>query len=247
MSDSNRPDSDLPLGPVIPGWKGCPLPSREPLQGRFCRLEALAPERHGRELEAANAMDRDGRMWTYLPYGPFQPGAYLEWLRSVALGTDPMFFAILSGSPGKATGVASYLRMDPENGSIEVGHLAYSPSLQRTPAATEAMYLLMERAFALGYRRYEWKCHGLNRASRAAAQRLGFSYEGTHRQLRVVKGRSRDTAWFSILDREWPALRGAYLRWLDPSNFSAEGAQRIALSELTRPLLAARDPLLEGP
>lgn len=221
-----------PLGPLLPDWKPARRPGRLTLAGRYCRLEPLEAGRHAAELHAANALDCEGRMWTYLPYGPF-PGweAYRAWLESVAEGADPCFYAILDGASGRAVGVASYLRIDPANGSIEVGHLGYSPLLQRTPAATEAMVLMMRQAFALGYRRYEWKCHAQNLPSRAAAERLGFRFEGVFRQAAVVKGRSRDTAWFSILDAEWPALERAYERWLAPDNFDAAGRQKVRLAE----------------
>ena len=139
------------------------------------------------------------------------------------------------GSSGKAIGVASYLRIDRQNGVIEVGHLAFSPLLQRTRAATEAMYLMMKHAFDSGYRRYEWKCNSLNAPSRAAATRLGFSYEGLFRQAVMWRGRNRDTAWFSILDTEWPRLDAAFQRWLDPENFDAAGKQKLRLSDLTAP------------
>jgi RimJ/RimL family protein N-acetyltransferase len=211
------------------------------MAGRCCRLEPLSAAAHGADLWAANALDREGDMWTYLPYGPFaDQAAYGAWLAESARSADPLFFAIIDAASGRAVGVASWLRIDPRNGVIEVGHLAFSPRLQRTPAASEAMYLMMERAFALGYRRYEWKCHAFNRPSRIAAQRLGFSFEGVFRQAAVVKGRSRDTAWYSIIDGEWPALRAAFLAWLAPGNFSADGRQRLALSALTAPLLAQR-------
>lgn len=230
----------FPLGPLVPQWTPPPVPPREALDGRFCRLEPLT-EAHAPDLWAANARDTDGGMWTYMAYGPWdQESDYRTWVAESARSSDPLFFAIVDRSSGRAVGVASYLRLDPRNGVIEVGHLAYSPLLQRTPAATEAMYLMMARIFALGYRRYEWKCHALNAPSRAAAQRLGFSYEGLFRQAAVVKGRSRDTAWYAIIDGEWPALRAAYERWLDPGNFAADGRQRVALSALTAPLLAAR-------
>jgi len=243
MNECEFTELGLPVGAAMPGWTGRPVPPRSPMTGRFCRLEPLDPAQHGDDLHAANAADTEGRMWTYLPYGPFaDASAYRAWLDSVAPGQDPLFFAIVPALSGRASGLASYLRLDPENGVIEIGHLACAPSLQRTPATTEAIFLMLERVFDLGYRRCEWKCHGLNRASRVAAQRLGFSYEGTFRQLRIVKGRTRDTAWFSILDREWPALREAYRRWLDPANFDADGRQRAALSTLTAPLLSARDP-----
>ena len=184
-------------------------------------------------------------MWTYLPYGPFDSlDTYRAWTEEMSRRSDPLFFAIIdrnSGHPsGRVVGLASYLRIDPAAGSIEVGHLHYSPLLQRTPAATEAMFLMMERAFNLGYRRYEWKCDALNAPSRAAAQRLGFTFEGIFRQAVVVKGRNRDTAWFSIIDAEWPALANAFRRWLDPANFDPQGKQRERLSTLTRKLAEPR-------
>jgi RimJ/RimL family protein N-acetyltransferase len=187
-------------------------------------------------LFAANAEDTEGRIWTYLPYGPF---ASLEpfqgWVEAMARGEDPLFHAVLDRASGRALGVASYLRIDPPVGVIEVGHINYAPALQRRPAATEAMYLMMRRVFdELGYRRYEWKCDALNAPSRAAAERLGFRHEGLFRQATIYKGRNRDTAWYSILDREWPALRDAFERWLDPANFGADGKQRASLSSLTR-------------
>ena len=222
-----------PIGPPLPGWTARPRPPRTPLEGRLCRLEALDADRHAKALHEAYAAD-DGRNWTYLPYGPF-PSAevYAEVVREVAAGEDPVFHAIVELSSLRPVGVASYLRIDPGNGSIEVGHLSYSPALQRHPAATEAMYLMMRRAFdELGYRRYEWKCDSLNQPSRRAAERLGFRFEGIFRQAMVVKGRSRDSAWYSILDSEWPRLRSAFERWLDPANFDATGKQRAGLAAL---------------
>lgn len=227
-----------PIGRPLPEWAPPPLPERRPLTGRFCRLEPLVAGRHAGALFEANALDTEGRMWTYLPYGPFAgPDEYRGWVERMDESRDPLFFAILDLARERAAGIAAYLRIAPESGSIEVGHLAFSPALQRTPAATEAIYLLLEHAFALGYRRFEWKCDSLNAASRAAAQRLGFSYEGLFRQATVYKGRSRDTAWYSVIDAEWPALQEAFQRWLAPANFDAQGRQRERLSELTRPLL----------
>jgi RimJ/RimL family protein N-acetyltransferase len=227
-----------PIGEPLPGWAPPPRPPREPMAGRYCRLEPLDPARHGPELFAANRADADGRIWTYLGYGPFTTlDEYMAWLQPAAASEDPLFHAIVDLPTGTAVGVASYLRIDPPAGSIEVGHLAFAPALQRTPAATEAMALMMERAFALGYRRYEWKCNALNEPSRAAARRLGLSFEGVFRQAGVVKGRNRDTAWYAAIDREWPALRRAFAQWLDPANFDGEGRQRLSLSALTRPLL----------
>jgi RimJ/RimL family protein N-acetyltransferase len=228
-----------PVGFEVPGWRRPAPPPREAIPGRYCRLEPLDPARHAAALFAANARDPDARHWTYLPYGPFASlEEYRKWMQATCLGDDPLFFAIVDAATGQAAGVASYLRIDPMNGAIEVGHLRFSPLLQRTPAATEAMYLMMKRAFALGYRRYEWKCDALNAPSRAAATRLGLSYEGIFRQASVYKGRSRDTAWFAATDRDWPGLEQAFLRWLDPGNFDAQGRQRTRLSALTAPFLS---------
>jgi RimJ/RimL family protein N-acetyltransferase len=210
--------------------------------GRFCRVELLDVDLHAADLYAANAADVEQRNWTYLPYGPFETlEGYAQWVASVAGRADPQFWAIVDLEANTAVGVASYLRVDPAAGGIEVGHITYSPLLQRRPAATEAMYLMMQRAFELGYRRYEWKCDALNAPSRAAAQRLGFSYEGIFRQARVTKGRNRDTAWYAAVDGEWPALDRAFRRWLHPSNFDERGNQRIPLRELTRPILVRTD------
>ena len=224
-----------PIGFPVPEWTPPPVPSRNVLHGRFCRVERLDPARHAADLHAANSADAAARMWTYLGYGPFASAeAYRAWAERMAAMSDPQFYAIVDAASGRAVGVASYLRIDPAAGSIEVGHIAYSPALQRTPAATEAMFLLMQQAFALGYRRYEWKCDALNAPSRAAAQRLGFVFEGIFRQALVYKGRNRDTAWFAIIDRDWPALQRAYEHWLAPANFDEAGQQRTSLSELTR-------------
>jgi len=206
----------------------------------LCRLERLDPAKHTAELYEANLAD-DGRGWTYLGYGPFSSlDAYAEWVRGAAASRDPLFYAIIDAGLGRAVGVATLMRIDPANGVIEVGNIKYSPALQRTVAATEAMFLLMRYVFdELGYRRYEWKCDSLNAPSRAAAARLGFTYEGTFRQAVVYKGRNRDTAWFSIIDQEWPALKRAYEQWLAPANFDAEGRQRRRLSDLVAQARAA--------
>ncbi len=208
---------------------------------RWCRVEPLDADRHGADLFAAFTAAPDRRSWTYLPRGPFRDRADCDaWVADCAASADPMFHAVVDPAGGRALGVASYLRISPGAGSIEVGHIHYGPALMRTPAATEAMYLMMRRAFDLGYRRYEWKCDSLNAPSRAAARRLGFSFEGVFRQALVYKGRNRDTAWYSVIDSEWPALRTAFSRWLDPANFDAAGGQRESLSALTAPLLARR-------
>ena len=211
------------------------------MAGRTCRVEPIDPARHAQDLHAANAIDPSRRNFTYLSIGPFDTfDAYREWMASAVKSEDPLFHAIVDTATGKAVGIATYMRIDPKNGVIEVGHLNYSPLLQRKPAATEAMYLMMKRAFELGYRRYEWKCDSLNAASRAAAQRLGFSYEGVFRQAGIYKGRSRDTAWYAMIDSEWPELDTAFRRWLDPANFDEQGRQRERLSDLTAPVLKQR-------
>jgi len=237
-------DLGQPIGLAVPRWRPPARPPREAMVGRFCRLEPLDPARHAGELHAANALDADTRGWTYLPYGPFEDfDAYLDWMRRTCLGDDPLFFAIVDVQTGRAVGLASYLRIDPPSGAIEVGHLRFSSLLQRKPAATEAMYLMMQRAFALGYRRYEWKCDVLNAPSRAAAERLGLSFEGVFRQATVYKGRNRDTAWFAATNGDWPALDAAFRRWLAPANFDERGAQRVRLSDLTAPARrGARSP-----
>jgi RimJ/RimL family protein N-acetyltransferase len=237
-SESELNHLGQPVGLPVPNWKAAQPPTRESLNGRYCRVERLSVEKHAEALFEANALDREGRMWTYLSYGPFQRlDAYREWAEKFARSEDPLFYAIVDRDTSKAVGVASYLRIDVQNGVIEVGHLAFSPLLQRTRAATEAMYLMMKHAFDSGYRRYEWKCNSLNAPSRAAATRLGFCYEGLFRQAVLWRGRNRDTTWFSILDRDWPRLQSAFEQWLHPDNFDAEGSQRVRLSDLTAPIV----------
>jgi len=227
-----------PIGEALPDWTPPGKPSRRMLAGTYCRLEALDAERHAEPICDALSLDFDGRNWTYLPYGPFDSRESCRaWLEGWSGLEDPLFFAIVDKADEAASGLASYLNISPRRGSIEMGHIHFSERLKRTAAATEAMYLMMRRVFALGYRRCEWKCDALNVASRAAAERLGFSYEGTFRQAAVYKGRSRDTAWYSVIDAEWPCLAQAFERWLDPSNFEPSGAQRSRLSELTRAVL----------
>jgi RimJ/RimL family protein N-acetyltransferase len=188
--------------------------------------------RHATDLHAANLEDRENRIWTYLPYGPFATlGDYQAWMSQTCSGEDPLFHAVIDQRSNKAVGVASYLRIEPGSGVIEVGHINYAPALQRTAAATEAMYLMMRRVFdELGYRRYEWKCDALNAPSCQAAQRLGFRFEGIFRQATIYKGRNRDTAWYAITDQEWSARKGAFEAWLAAANFTAEGQQRQSLA-----------------
>ncbi|MBD3670543.1 MAG: GNAT family N-acetyltransferase [Gammaproteobacteria bacterium] len=222
-----------PIGQRLENWQAPPYPEPGILQGRHCRLEPLDPERHGCELYAANQADTTGASWTYLPYGPFESEvSYRDWLETVCDRKDPLFYTIVDSVSEQASGLASYLRITPDYGFIEVGHIHYSPGLKRTTAATEAMYLMMRQAFELGYRRYEWKCDALNAPSRRAAERLGFQFEGIFRQHLVNKGRNRDTAWYAIIDSDWPGIKQALEQWLSDSNFDKHGNQRTALSQL---------------
>ena len=226
------------VGLLVANWTPPLFPSYEVMEGRLCRVASVVPDRDAASLYQANSLDKEGRMWTYLPYGPFASfDLYRSWLRVSVLTADPQFYAIIDKTTNQAIGIAAYLRIEPKNGSIEVGHLNFSPLLQKTPIATEAMYLMMKRAFDLGYRRYEWKCNALNKPSRHAAQRLGLSYEGVFRQATVSKGRNRDTAWYAAIDEEWPALKTAFEQWLAVSNFDEQGKQKLSLSALTAPIV----------
>jgi RimJ/RimL family protein N-acetyltransferase len=223
-----------PIGLPVPDWKGAQLPGREPLVGRYCRIEPVDVERHVRDLYEAYSSAEDGRDWTYLAVGPFQSlEAYREHLTKAAALTDPMHHAVIDLATGKAIGTLALMRIDPPNGVIEVGHVTYSPRLKRTRIASDAMALLMKYVFEdLGYRRFEWKCDSLNAPSRVAALRYGFKFEGIFRQAIVTRGRNRDTAWFSVIDSEYPAVRDGFAQWLDERNFDAEGNQRKRLADL---------------
>ena len=226
-----------PIGVPLPHWTARRRPPRTAMEGRFCSVEPIDPPRHAAELHAAYLLDQEGRNWTYLPYGPFPRfEEYRDFVEQAASRDDPLVHAIIERRSGRAVGVASLMRIDPAPGVIEVGGINYAPPLQRTPAATEAMYLMMRRVFdELCYRRYEWKCDTLNAPSRAAALRLGFQYEGMFRQATVYKARNRDTCWFSILDSEWLALKARFERWLDPDNFNAQGHQKRNLAGCIEP------------
>jgi len=201
------------------------------IEGERVRLEPFAPA-HSASLYASLHASGDPRLWVYLPYGPFDQQEWEAWFAASAAADDPMFYAIVDPSTGAALGQASYLRIEPHHRVIEIGHVALGPALQRTPVATEALFLLARHAFDdLGYRRLEWKCDALNDRSRRAAERLGFTFEGVFRQHMIVKGRNRDTAWFAILDREWPALRAGFEQWLAPENFDGDGRQLRSLAE----------------
>lgn len=209
-------------------------PARVTLEGAYARLVPLDPAVHAKDLYApTHGVERE-TLWRYLTDGPF--GSEPEFrvaLERKAAAEDPLFFAIADPRSGRATGYASYMRIEPGQRCVEVGGILLAPGLQRTPAATEAMYLMARHAFEdLGYRRYEWKCDSLNRPSIRAALRLGFTFEGVFRQHMIVKGRNRDTAWFAMLDSEWPSRKAAFSRWLAPDNFDAEGRQKTALAAL---------------
>jgi RimJ/RimL family protein N-acetyltransferase len=222
------------VGSPVPDWHARPAPQRRTIEGRHCRLEPLDAARHAADLHGAYCKAQDGRDWTYMPQEPFaDESGYRRHLADAAASADPLHYAVLDLKDGRAIGTLALMRIDASHGVVEVGMVMFSPDLQRTPVSTEAQYLLMKYVFEeLGYRRYEWKCDSLNEPSRRAAARLGFQYEGTFRQARVYKGRNRDTAWFSVIDSDWPALRAAFDAWLSPRNFDANGRQRLALSAL---------------
>ena len=201
------------------------------LNGKYVVLEPININKHSKDLYANFSKDKTNRIWTYLPYGPFKSyGSFKKWLKSFCLNKDPFFYAIYAKRHKQYCGMASYLRITPEHGSIEVGHINYSPILQNTAEGTETMYLMMKNAFeALGNRRYEWKCNNLNNSSKKAALRLGFKFEGVFRQMYVSKGKNRDTAWFSIIDKEWKKLKKGYQRFLKLSNFDNNLKQKKKL------------------
>ncbi|OBY93569.1 GNAT family acetyltransferase [Pseudomonas sp. AU11447] len=215
-------------------WRPAASPERRTLAGRTINLAPLDVALHGDDLwHALQGPDSDPVLWDYLPYGPFPERAPFDaWLAANAASNDPLFFAVIDRASGRAVGLLSYLRIVPKDGSIEIGHIAYGRVMQRSPASTEAVYLLARWAFEMGYRRLEWKCNALNARSMRAAARLGFTYEGTFRQATVVKDRNRDTAWFSIIDSEWPRCQRAFEAWLDASNLEAGGQQRKRLEDL---------------
>ena len=218
------------VGFPLPGWKPPPLPPHEAVEGRWARLEPLDPKRHAASIYRGVSMDPEGRNWTYSPAGPFSGLVdFAAWLRGVSSSEIPMWFAIVDRSCREALGIASYFEADPPNGVIEIGGVHFPEPLKRTVAATEAMYLMLRTVFDLGYRRCEWRCDALNGPSRAAAERLGFSFEGIFRHHWVYNERNRDTAWYSMIDSEWAATRHPFEEWLDPDNFDDHGVQRTKL------------------
>ena len=215
-------------------FPGAAKPQPVVLTGQYGRVEKLDSARHGASLW--EAMSVAPAMWDYMPYGPFDTADMLQaWLAERETLDDPYVYAVVAPD-GRAVGIAALMAIRPDTGVIEVGHIAYAPALQRTPLGTEAQYLLARYAFeTLGYRRYEWKCNARNAASRRAAERYGFTFEGIFRQHMIVKGKNRDTAWFSIIDSEWPDRRVAFERWLAPANFDADGRQKASLASFMAP------------
>jgi RimJ/RimL family protein N-acetyltransferase len=228
--------NDVPRGEPI-DFRAPRPPKREPLRGRYVLVRPLDAIGDAESLYAvSHPPGGDPGIWTYLPDGPYED---LEDMRRSLVNSqasaDPLFFTLVPQSIGRPAGVASYLRITPEHGAIEIGHIWFGTPMQRTTAASESIYLLAHHAFdTLGYRRLEWKCNALNAASRRAAERCGFTFEGVFRRHMVVKGRNRDTAWYAITDEEWPRISSAFERWLDPANFNAQGTQHRRLNELIR-------------
>lgn len=222
---------NLPIGEIVDATATQP-PGRVTLAGRYVTLIPLDVAAHGEALW--NGVNGNDHLWAYLFAGPFgDRGGFDLYVQKCSSTEDPLFLAILDNASGQAIGIASYMRIDPIHRVIEVGGILYTPALQQTRGATEAMYLMARHIFEeLSYRRYEWKCNSLNAPSRKAALRLGFRYEGIFRQHMIAKGRNRDSAWFSMLDSEWPACKAAFEKWLDPANFDAEGRQRVGLAVL---------------
>jgi RimJ/RimL family protein N-acetyltransferase len=228
------------LGPKL-AWNAAAAPRREALDGRYVRLEPV-DLRHTDDLfELSHGPKGDPAIWIYMGYGPFADMAsFKSWLVERAASNDPLFYAVIDKATGKAAGMASFLRIVPADGVIEAGHIWFTPALQRTRQATEAIYLMAKYAFdTLGNRRFEWKCNARNTPSRAAARRFGFTFEGIFRQHMIVKGRNRDTAWFAMIDRDWSAIKAAFETWLDPTNFDEAGRQKTKLDAAS---FAAAEP-----
>jgi RimJ/RimL family protein N-acetyltransferase len=222
------------IGELVEGWKSCSVPPKTKMEGRYCVIEILDVEKHAEDLFHSFAKDTTDYDWTYLHYGGFKSLIkFKEWLQTECLHNDPLFHVIIDKSQNIAVGMASYMRIQQKIGNIEVGHIHFSPAMQQKTIGTEAMYLMMKRVFdELGYRRYEWKCDSLNERSCQSAKRLGFTFEGIFRQHNIVKGHNRDTAWFSIINKEWNSIKNNYLTWLDKKNFNKVGYQIESLTNL---------------
>jgi len=221
--------------PPLIDWQPRPRPARVTLEGQFCRLEPLDPARHGDQLFAASMAPGAEDRLRFLFESPQDRAAFEGWLARAAASDDPLFFAVIDRSSQRCEGRQAFLRITPEHGVIEIGSILWGPAIARTRVATESLFLSAQYAFdELAYRRFEWKCNARNEPSVRAARRFGFTYEGTFRQHMVVKGQSRDTAWFAITDGEWPAIRRAFERWLAPDNFDQHGRQHARLEDLRR-------------
>ncbi len=232
--------ADNTLGEPVNDWMAAQRPTSTTINGKYCRLSPLSTddiEPLWRAYENA-----DPQLWDYLPYGPFNPSTFAEFIHEKSQTHEAVFYTITSLPSRQAVGFIAYSRIEPKAGSIEVAHVCFSPLLQQTITATETIYLMINQAFELGYRRCEWKCHSLNQRSKKAAQRFGFTYEGKFRQASVIKGRNRDTDWFSIIDKEWPALKTSYMQWLSPDNFDTQLQQILPLKSF----IQAPSPLLKS-
>ncbi len=214
-------------------WTPRSRPEHSTFEGAYVRIEPLDADRHGRQLfESSNVADAEDKFRYLYELPPADEASFDAWVRRAAAGTDPLFFAVIDRATGRVAGRQSLMRIDPVNGVIEIGNIYWGPLISRRPAATEALYLFMAYAFdTLGYRRFEWKCNDENAPSKRAAIRFGFTPEGVFRQHLVVKGLNRDTAWFSVIDKEWPALKAGYQAWLSPGNFDSDGQQRTRLEQ----------------
>ena len=246
MHLDSMPDANgNPVGLPVPSLEPAERPDGSAIIGNRVRLERLSADDHAHDLFVALTTEPHPTLWTYMPQGPFETERELTaWIAGVEQSSDPLYYAIIDVETGRAVGVAAYLRIDTLNRTIEVGWLTFSSALRRSTLATEAMYLMARYAFDRGFRRYEWKCNALNAPSIAAAERLGFSFEGVFRNAVIVKGHNRDTAWFAFTDGDWPAVRAAHEQWLQPDNFDEAGNQRTSLRDATRPLLHSQWPTL---
>lgn len=220
------------LGMVVENWLPRERPNHEIIQGKYCILEPIQIDRHAEKLYAAFAFDNRGESWTYLAYGPFASlNEFSDWITATL--SETLLYAILNAETQDPLGVVGFSRINPQHGVLEIGHVHFSKWLKKTPLATEAIYLMLRHVFdKYGYRRCEWKCNNLNEASKRAAERFGFTFEGIFRQNFVFKNRNRDTAWFSILDHEWPKLKARFEKWLSPQNFTPSGKQILKLQEM---------------
>ena len=237
---------DLPvdhLAPLLSDWRPPPRPGPEVIPGRYVRLERLDPARHADAIFAAT--QHDPKTWDYMSNGPFADAAGLRAWMEQAVASDAVFYAFLPAEGGDAFGYASFMRIDAANGVVEIGNVVISPAAQRSRAASEALMAMAAWAFAAGYRRVEWKCNAQNAASRRAARRYGFAFEGMFRSHMIIKSRNRDTAWFAMIAEDWPQIHQAYQAWLAPENFTVAGQQEASLSALTAPIVTKAEAAIQ--